>query len=72
MKTTHKKMVEQKMSDAEFSNYLFRNGWDGDVEKNRKTETSWFLDPKGRIIATVIYNNRESTHRIFLPVTIQD
>ena len=61
-------MVEVKMTDHKFAKWLKDKGWNGRIEKiiTGDTGLSEFVKDDGTLLAKVIYNNKESTHRIFI------
>ena len=69
MVTMPESMREVNFGDHSFSAYLCQHGWNGDVVclKEGTLAESNFVTPQGKVLAKVLYNNRESTRRIFIP-----
>ena len=58
-------LTEFNMTDHEFAAWLRRNKWDS-TRLSRRSAVNVFYDDMGQVIASVEYNNAESTRRIFL------
>ena len=61
-------LTEITMDDREFARWLKERGWSGKVEKELTGEhgISAFIDDNGALLCKVLYDNTNSTYRIFI------
>ncbi len=62
-----KHLTETEMTDHEFAKWLKDRGWNGKVARGAegRHSISEFLTDGNDLLAKVLYDNQESTHRIF-------